>query len=132
MYKISTRTHGYLDFLTVFIFLVAPSIFDLTSLAATLAYLLAAVHLALTLVTDFPFGIVGIVPFPIHGWVERIVGPLLILVPFFLSGFEQPVARYFYIAIGIVIIAVGFMTDYNAADSDRIKEEKKPLSGQSH
>ena len=117
MNKISTQYHGYLDFVTVFIFLVAPSIFGLTSTAAVLAYVLAAVHLVMTLATDFPFGVVKIIPFVIHGWVERIVGPILVVIPFILRFSDQPAARNFYIAIGLVIIVVGFLTDYSVKDS---------------
>ncbi|MGH8559126.1 MAG: hypothetical protein ACRESZ_17065 [Methylococcales bacterium] len=117
MNKISTQNHGYLDFVTVFIFLVAPSILGLTSTAAVLAYLLTAVHLVMTLATDFPFGVVKIIPFAIHGWVERIVGPILVVIPFIIGFSDQPAARNFYIAIGFVIIIVGFLTDYTAKDS---------------
>lgn len=119
MNKLTTRNHGYLDFVTVLIFLGAPSFFGFTSVPATLAYLLAAVHLAMTLATDFPFGVVRMIPFPIHGWVERIVGPLLILIPFIPGFSDASAARYFYIAIGVVIIAVGLLTDYNAKDLER-------------
>jgi hypothetical protein len=107
---ISSTQHGYLDYLTVILFLVAPSIIGLSSLAGTIAYALAAIHLAMTLVTDFPLGAKKLVPFAIHGWVERVVGPVLVLLPFVL-GFEGS-AKVFYIVIGLVIILVGLLTDY--------------------
>jgi hypothetical protein len=107
---ISPTLHGYLDYLTVLLFLVAPSLIGLTGMARTFAYALAGIHLAMTLVTDFPLGAAKLLPFTIHGWVERVVGPILIVLPFAL-GFEAP-ARGFYIVIGIVIILVGLLTDY--------------------
>ena len=107
---LSPTQHGYLDYLTVAIFLLAPSLIGLTGMAGTIAYLLAGIHLAMTLVTDFPLGVVKKLPFPIHGWVERIVGPVLVLLPFVL-GFKGT-ALGFYIVIGIVIILVGLLTDY--------------------
>lgn len=110
MKKISSTLHGYLDYLTVVIFLAAPSIIGLTGLARTFAYALAVVHLAMTLVTDFPLGAAKRLPFTIHGWVERVVGPVLILLPFGLS-FDDA-ARSFYIVMGIIIIIVGLLTDY--------------------
>ena len=45
--------------------------------AAYLAYLLAAVHLGLTLLTDFPAGAFKLIPLRVHGWVELCVAPLL-------------------------------------------------------
>lgn len=112
MKVISPRIHGYFDFLTVFIFLLAPTLLGLSQLSAMLAYGLAVVHLIVTLTSDFPFGIVKLIPFTIHGWIERMVGPLLIAIPFILNFSTEETARNFYIAMGIIIIVVGMLTDY--------------------
>ncbi len=115
MKVISPRMHGYLDFLTVIIFLLAPTLLGLSQLPAMLAYSLAAVHLMVTLASDFPFGIVKLIPFTIHGWIERLVGPSLIALPFILGFADEETARNFYIAMGVVIIGVGILTDYKDA-----------------
>ena len=114
MKVISPRIHGYFDFFTVFIFLLAPTLLGLEQLSAILAYSLATVHLIVTLASDFPFGVVKLIPFTVHGWIERMVGPLLIAIPFILNFSDEEVARNFYIAIGIVIIVIGMLTDYRA------------------
>lgn len=118
MKVISPRVHGYLDFLTVFIFLLAPTLLELGELAAMLAYGLAVVHLIVTLASDFPFGMVKLIPFNIHGWIERMVGPLLIAIPFILNFSDQEVARNFYIVMGVIIIIVGMLTNYQAEVKD--------------
>jgi hypothetical protein len=67
--------------------------------------------LALTLATDFPLGWLRWLPFWIHGWIERIVGPALVLlafVPISAGGWVSG----FYMLMGIVIIAVGWLSDY--------------------
>lgn len=112
MKVISPRIHGYLDFVTVILFLLAPALFNLSQVPAMLAYSLAAIHLIVTLTSDFPFGIIKVIPFPVHGWIERIVGPSLLAVPFLLGFSDEEIARNFYIAAGIIIIAVGMLTDY--------------------
>ncbi|MBX3616637.1 hypothetical protein [Nitrosomonas sp.] len=117
MTLISPRIHGYLDILTVFLFSLAPTLFELNQLPALLAYCLAVVHLMVTLASDFPLGIVKIIPFPIHGWIERIVGPTLVAIPFILGFSTDEIARNFYVAAGIVIIAVGLLTDYQNESS---------------
>jgi len=114
MKVISPRIHGYLDFLTVVIFLLAPTLLGLSQLSAVLAYSLAVVHLIVTLTSDFPFGVVKLIPFAIHGWIERLVGPLLIAIPFILNFSDEEVARNFYIAMGIIIVIVGVFTNYQA------------------
>lgn len=115
----SPRTHGYLDFLTVVIFLLAPTVLGLSDLPAYLSYGLAVVHLIVTLVSDFPFGIAKVIPFYIHGWIERIVGPVLIIVPFILGFDADTVARNFYVVMGAIIIAVGILTDYRGVGEIR-------------
>lgn len=113
--KILTPTqHGYIDYVTVVIFLAAPSLLGLTGMAGIFAYILAIIHLAMTLLTDFPLGAYKLVPFPMHGWVERIVGPVLIIVPFVFSF--AGAATTFYIVVGIVIIIVGLLTDYQSTE----------------
>jgi hypothetical protein len=115
---LSRLTHGYLDYLTVVIFLLAPSLLGLSGLPAMIAYGLAFIHLALTLATDFPSSMFKIIPFKLHGWLERVVGPLLIVLPFVLGFSSDTVARNFYIGIGIVIIAVGILTNYKGTDKE--------------
>ncbi len=119
MKVISPRMHGYLDFLTVFIFLLAPTLLGLSQLPAMLAYSLAAVHLMVTLASDFPFGVVKLIPFTIHGWIERLVGPSLIALPFILGFADEETARNFYIAVGLIIIVVGMLTDYQGVSRDK-------------
>jgi|SRR4030065_25332 len=118
MKVISPRMHGYLDFLTVILFLLAPTLLGLNQVPAMLAYSLAVVHLIVTLTSDFPFGIVKLIPFPVHGWIERIVGPSLIAVPFILNFANEEIARNFYIAVGLVIIVIGMLTDYQGVVKD--------------
>jgi len=55
---INPRIHGYLDYFTVIVFLLAPSLLSLSGVAGLLSYTLAIIHLAMTLVTDFPLGMI--------------------------------------------------------------------------
>ena len=115
---ISPLVHGYLDYVTVVVFLLAPTLIGLTGFPAILAYVLAGfifscgVYLLMTLVTEFPLGIVKLIPLSLHGWVERVVGPVLVLVSFVPAFTVETPARIIYIVMGIVIILVGLLTDY--------------------
>lgn len=112
---IAARWHGYLDYLTVLIFLAAPSVLGFGGIAAKLAWLLAGVHLAMTLVTEFPLGLFRRLAFTLHGWVERIVGPALIAIAFLPAISAERTAFAFFVGMGLVIIAVGWLTDYAEA-----------------
>jgi hypothetical protein len=112
---INAKVHGYLDYLVVLVFLAAPSLFHFSGIPAIISYTLAGVHLALTLLTDFPLGALKKVPLKWHGIIELIVGPVLVALPFILGFGSEPAAQYFYLVNGIVILTVWFLTDYGNA-----------------
>jgi len=113
---LTPRFHGYLDYLTVVIFLAAPLLLGLEGLSAIISYVLAAVHLLITFLTDFSLGFAKLIPIKTHGWIETVAGPLILLLPFILGIYET--ARTFYITMGIFIIIVSLITDYKQASLD--------------
>ena len=113
MRVIAAGLHRVLDFVTIAGFALAPSVLGLTGLAATISYVLAAVHLALTLLTQFPAGVRRPVSFVLHGVIEGLVGIVLLLLPW-LVGWSGT-ARTFYTVAGVVILAVWALTAYRAA-----------------
>jgi hypothetical protein len=112
---INAKVHGSLDYLVVLIFLGAPTLLHLSTLPAVISYSLAGIHLLLTLLTDFPLGLLKIVPLKWHGMIELIVGPVLVALPFALGFGAEPAAQYFYIVNGLVILIVWSLTDYGSS-----------------
>jgi hypothetical protein len=47
----------------------------------------------MTLLTDFPAGVVKVIPIVLHQWVERIIGPVLVILAFALMTAEPNCAR---------------------------------------
>ena len=121
MKPIAPTIHGYLDYLTVVVFLAAPKLLGLDGLPALLSWTLAGVHLALTLVTDFPLGWRPWLPFSIHGWIERIVGPAMVLIAFLPNFSSSSSALGFYLFMGLVIVSVGWLTDYSAGAKQALR-----------
>src|SRR5258708_17309512 len=72
MKVISDPSHGILDYLTVAIFALAPSLLGFGGVAALISYGLAGIHLAMTLLTDMPLGPVKLIPMKLHALVEMI------------------------------------------------------------
>ena len=111
---LSDTTHGILDYLTVALFVLAPSLFGFTGMAAIISYALAAIHLAVTLFTNMPLGVVKIIPMRLHALVEMLVGPVLVIgalaVPTLVAG-----GQGFFIAAGILIFAVWLLSHYGPA-----------------
>jgi hypothetical protein len=109
MKPISLTVHGAIDYLAVVIFAVAPAAIGLPGWPAALSYALAGIHLLMTLLTDFPAGVIKVIPIALHQWVERIVGPLLIILAFVAT---ETHARAFFVAMGVIIFAVERLTAY--------------------
>lgn len=108
------KVHAALDYVVVLVFLAAPFALGLSGIAAWLSWLLAGVHLALTLVTDSAFSAVKWVPLKVHGWIELAVGPALLASPWVLGYADAAPARDFYLAAGALIFATWLITDYGA------------------
>jgi hypothetical protein len=113
---LDARVHGILDIVTVLAFLLGPLLFGLGGSPAAIAYTLAAVHLAMTLLTRFPMGQWKIIPFPVHGIVELVVGALLLILPSYAGYAPGSPARRFYLGMGAAILVVWALTAYGARE----------------
>jgi hypothetical protein len=111
---IKAKEHGFLDYSVVLMFLAAPSILHFSNLPALIAYNLGGIHLVLTMAADMPLGPMKFIPFQWHGKVEMVVGPLLVALPFLAGWGTEPAAQYFFIIIGLVIMSVWLLTDYDS------------------
>jgi hypothetical protein len=109
----SPRGHGYLDYLIVIGFLAAPEVFHLDDVPATISYIFSAVHLLITICTNYPFGFARLIPFPLHGILEFVVSIALMALPW-LVGFaaHNEKARNFYIGAGASVLLAYLITDY--------------------
>ncbi|MFN7886189.1 MAG: hypothetical protein ACK5Q4_12075 [Phycisphaerae bacterium] len=111
---LNASIHSILDYATVIAFASAPTLLGFSGAPAVLAYLLAGVHLAMTVLTDMPLGLVKIIPMRLHALVEMLVGPTLLAVALLAPSLVMG-AQGFFIASGIAICAVWFLSDYASA-----------------
>lgn len=112
MKPISPKVHGILDYLMVPVFLLAPMLFGFGGLPATIARILAGVHLMLTALTAMPLGLIKVIPFKVHGAIEVVVGLSLIGLPWALGFAQVNAARNFFLGVGILILIVAMLTDF--------------------
>ena len=115
---ISPRIHGIIDFLVVLFLIGSPMFFGLNGFVAIFTYALAIVHLILTLLTDFSSGVLKIIPFPLHGVIELIVGIALIILA--LTVFKDTgTGKIFYICFGAAVLLTWLFTDYKGATGSK-------------
>ncbi len=123
---ISPSIHRVLDFVVVVLFAAAPTLFHLTGNTMYLAYALAVIHLALTLVTHFPGRAGGAVPFNVHGMIELVVGVVLVAAP--LVRHWTYGARTFYLSVGVLILIVWALTRYRDDAAADVTPGARPVS----
>jgi hypothetical protein len=108
---LSPKIHGIIDYLVVAFLLCAPTLFGLTGRIVTFTYVLAGVHLLLTILTNYEVGLFKLIPFPLHGVVELIVSLALIVLSYTLFK-NNPTGKMFYLAFGAAVLLVWLITDY--------------------
>jgi hypothetical protein len=107
--------HRILDFVTVAAFALAPSVLGWTGIAAALSYVLAVVHLSMTLLTRFTSTERRPVSLGLHGAVESVVGIALVVLPAVAPWSGTP--RAIFTAAGVTILIVRVLSQYRWADS---------------
>lgn len=111
---LNSKIHGIVDYLFVLFLFASPTIFGLQERAELFTYLLGTVHLMVTFCTNFEYGIVRIILFKHHGWIELIVSFALVGVAFYLGEVENELSRNFYFAIAILVFLTWLITDYKS------------------
>jgi len=109
---INSKVHGILDYLTVVFLAASPTLFDMEGDLRTFTYILAAVHLLLTVLTRFELGIIKVIPFPIHGIIEILVAVSLAGVSLYFNQQDNMKGFYYYIWLAVVIALVFLLTDF--------------------
>ena len=110
---IPPNVHRILDYVLIVLFALAPTMFHLNGNTKMLAYVLAIVHLLVTLATQFPGSPRRPIPFHVHGIIEFVVGLCLIAIPLIRHWTFD--ARKFYLGMGIAIVIVAALTRYRDA-----------------
>ncbi len=92
---ISTRTHGAIDYLTGAGLLAAPPLLGISDEPAAARTLRAAglAAVAYSLLTDYEFGVVRVIPMPAHLAIDATSGALVAASPW-LFGFAERGPRY--------------------------------------
>jgi hypothetical protein len=103
--------HGVLDYGVVAIFALAPTLLGITGFSALLCYILAVVHLLVTVMSDMPFGVKKVIPMAWHGHIELVVSLTLVICPWVFSDLLAS-GQLFFTLIGAVVFFVWASSNY--------------------
>jgi hypothetical protein len=103
---ITKNIHAYLiDYPVAVVLIVAPFVLELSQSGPVAMWLSVATGVAaliLAMLTDHPTGLIKIIPYPVHLWVDRVVGVVFLaaLVVFGFSG----IAAWYYGVMGVAVL----------------------------
>jgi hypothetical protein len=86
-------------------------LFGMTGNLAICTYALGIVHFVLTILTNFSGGALKIIPLPVHGFIELVVGIALIAIASTILK-NDPLGKTFYMGFGIAVLVVFLFTNY--------------------
>jgi hypothetical protein len=115
---LTSKLHGIIDYVVVIFLLASPSLFSLPEFTACCTYILAGIHLTLTVLTDFEVGLFKVIPLKIHGTIELTVSLALVAFAFYLGGREGDLARNFYLGFGIAVFLTWLVSDYESFEKN--------------
>lgn len=104
---ITPNQHGILDFSVAAVLIVAPFLLGLggsSSLAVWLSVATGIAVIVLSLLTDYRYGLLRLIPFKGHLLVDALVGLAFVMIPF-VVGFEGRDAIFYWV-IGVGVLAV--------------------------
>jgi hypothetical protein len=104
---ISPRIHGVLDYTVAALLIGVPIVTNVAALSPVAAVLSITAGIGLTvysLVTDYAAGVRDLISWPVHLTLDAVAAGALLTAPFLL-GFDG-IARVFYVAVAIAVLAV--------------------------
>ena len=112
MKMINSKIHGFLDYGLAAVFLIGPSILNFSAPMAQISYSFGIVALAVGILTDFPLGLVKVIPFRVHGKIDLVLSVMAVLIPWLMNFAHIVEARNFFVVLGLCWLIVWALTDY--------------------
>src|SRR4051812_1855746 len=108
--------HACLDYIVGLATLASPWIFGFNDISSTATQVMVAVGLVvlgLSLLTDYPLGLIKAVPFKVHGTLETLGGIMLLISPWIFGYVNQSqIATVYAVITGIIWLGVVAITNY--------------------
>jgi hypothetical protein len=109
---ISPTVHSLFDYAFFVLFVVAPSVFELTGVFAYGAYGLALAYFLLSITTRYVGGLFDVLSLRVHAVLELLIALGMIASPWLFQFAGQPVVRNLFVLFGVVIFIVWILTRY--------------------
>ena len=117
---IPARLHGCADFASAFALIACALAIGGSGLAVATGVVLGGGLIVVSVLTDYPLGLLKVIPFKVHSIGDYLGAATLLIAPFLLGFMDSdPGLGVFYVAVGATLVAVSLCTDYDTAREHR-------------
>lgn len=116
---ITPRLHGIADYALLGVWVGAPRLLRLARPVRSVFTAMGIVQAGLNAITDQPYAVRRIVPFRMHGTIEKCSAPLYVVLPLMAGAWRDRRSRFFFLAFGGMLVANFNLTDWNALPPKR-------------
>jgi hypothetical protein len=118
---ISPQLHALLDYGLAAANSAVPGMLHMSTKARGMFRAFSVIQGGLNAVTVQPYAVQKIVPFPLHGKIDKASAPLYLLAPFVTGVFRERKARNWWLLVGATLITVYNLTDWSEPSHGRKK-----------
>lgn len=117
---ITTKTHGFLDYIVGILLIALPWFLnlDISATPARVLIIMGLLALIYSILTKYELGIVKVIPLPIHLGLDMLSGLVLALSPWLFEFSEEILLPH--LIVGIFEIAAAFLTRTSLETSEGI------------
>lgn len=107
------KVHGLADYGSAFALIAVALIVGGSGVAVGTGVVLGVGLIVVSLLTDYPLGVIKVIPFVVHSAGDYLGAAALIAAPFVLGfGDSDSGLAAFYVVMGVALVAVSLVTDY--------------------
>ncbi len=122
---ISPELHGLLDYGLAAANAVVPGMLHMSTKARGMFRAFSVIQGGLNAVTVQPYAVQKIVPFPLHGMIDKASAPVYLLAPFVAGVFRERKARNWWLLVGAALVTVYNLTDWSERKPGKKKSAAK-------
>ncbi len=101
------------DLYVISMFFLAPILWGMTGEPRMILWTIGVVHLLVVALSKFSYGLVKLIPMPVHGVIELLVGLSLPLLPYVFGFADLNNERHFFNGAAFGLLVFWFLTDYS-------------------
>lgn len=122
---ISPQLHGLLDYGLSLGNLVIPGALHMSAKARNLFRTVGVVQGGLNAITVQPYAVQKIVPFPMHGLIDKASAPVYLLAPLLTGVARERKARAYWLLTAAALVAVYNLTDWSEPKPGKEKRTRR-------